>query len=465
MRYAFLFLFLLSFTQTNQAATLDEPRRIIHTLNRLSFGLLPEQPTRIKAQGLERYIEEQLHPEQISENPEVTQRLGALETLRLAPQTLYERYLFNKESDTGANAILAEAQEARIIRAVLSRKQLQEVMVDFWFNHFNVFANKGGRVKLAVGDFEERAIRPLVFGRFEDLLKATARHPAMLVYLDNWLNTAPRTGKVKGRYRGLNENYARELLELHTLGVDGGYTQTDVVELARILTGWGLCDGPLRKEAPASGFCFDAQRHDRGDKTLLGRTFHGGGADEVDAALSFLARHPATAHHIAFQLAQAFVADQPPEHLVKLLGQTFLDTGGDIRAVLKTLFASEAFRDESAYLAKFKSPYRYVISVARITGGTVESPRPLLNTLRQMNMPLFQCLTPDGYKNTQTAWLAPDSVLQRINFATRISRNAAPVVETSLGALLTAQTRTEIAHLEPALKTAALLASPEFLHY
>ena len=476
-------LVVLPLLHPGQAAPLDDAHRLTHTLNRLSLGSLPEQVARIQAQGVEAYVEEQLHPERISENPGLIRRLEALETLRLPPQTLYERYLFvdkpareqRRTVEHGFNRVLAEAQEARLLRAVASKRQLLEVMVEFWFNHFNVFANKGGRVKLAVGDYEERVIRPLALGKFEDLLKATARHPAMLVYLDNWLNTAPQTGKHKGRYRGLNENYARELLELHTLGVDGGYTQQDVIALARVLTGWGLCEGPLHKNAPASGFCFDPKRHDDSEKTLLGRTFQGGAIDEVEAVLGFLARHPSTAHHISYKLAQAFVADQPPEALVKQLSQTFLDTGGDIRTVLTTLFASAAFRDEAAYQAKFKSPYRYVVSVARISGGQVQNPRPLLNALRFMNMPLYQCLTPDGYKNTRTTWLSPNALLQRIDFATRIGQNAfhvalpdrvsVAVLKASLGSLLTARTRNELSNLNPALETAALLASPEFMSY
>jgi uncharacterized protein (DUF1800 family) len=466
-----------------QAAPLEESRLILQTLNRLSLGSQPEQVAHIRTQGVASYIEEQLYPERISENADLTRQLEALETLRLPPQTLYAQYLFVDGADKaqrqrvahGFNQVLAEAQAARLLRAVESKRQLLEVMVEFWFNHFNVFANKGGRVKLAVGDYEERVIRPLALGKFEDLLKATARHPAMLVYLDNWLNTAPHPGKHKGRYRGLNENYARELLELHTLGVDGGYTQQDVIELARILTGWGLCEGPLRKNAPASGFCFDPKRHDTGDKTLLGQTFRGGGQDEVESVLGFLARHPSTARHISFKLAQAFVADQPPEALIEQLSQTFQQSGGDIRTVLKTLFASPAFRDEAAYQAKFKSPYRYVVSVARISGGSVKNPRPLLNALRFMNMPLYQCQTPDGYKNTRTAWLSANALLQRIDFATRVGQNgynpALPervpvsVLRARFGDLLTARTRGELSGLNPALETAALLASPEFMSY
>lgn len=477
-----LFLWLLAGGQCVQAAPLDESRQITHTLNRLSFGPLPGQDAHLRTQGIAAYIEEQLHPERITEDPDLSRRLEGLTTLRLPPQTLYEQSLFNPAADAsprqamrGFNRALAEAQEARLIRAVASKRQLLEVMVDFWFNHFNVFANKGGRVKLAVGDYEERVIRPHALGRFETLLKATARHPAMLVYLDNWLNTAPRTGKGKGRYRGLNENYARELLELHTLGVEGGYTQQDVTELARILTGWGLCEGPLRKNAPASGFCFDPKRHDSGDKILLGRRVQGGGPEEVEATLTALARHPATARHISYKLAQAFVADEPPASLVTALSRVFVDSDGDIRTVLQALFASEAFRDETAYQAKFKSPYRYLVSVARTTGAAVAAPRPLLNTLRLMNMPLYQCLTPDGYKNTRAAWLSPDSLLQRIDFASRVGRDAfrialpnripATALETSQQAALSPRTRSALSGLEPAHKTAVLLASPDFLHY
>jgi uncharacterized protein (DUF1800 family) len=296
-------------------------------------------------------------------------------------------------------------------------------MVDFWFNHFNVYAQKG-LDHLWTGAYEQEAIRPFALGRFRDLLGATARHPAMLFYLDNWQNSAPGTGR-GGKRRGLNENYARELMELHTLGVDGGYTQNDVIALARIFTGWGL--GGPRVGAGRGGFYFDPKRHDNGEKIFLGQTIAGRGMSEGEQALDILARSPASARHISYKLAQYFVADDPPPALVERLARRFTDTDGDIRAVLTTLFQSTEFHDPRNRGNKFKTPYQYAVSAARAAGEPVVNARPLAGWLTQQGMPLYGCLTPNGYKNTQDAWLNPDAMTRRINLATALASGRVPL--------------------------------------
>jgi hypothetical protein len=244
-------------------------------------------------------------------------------------------------------------------------------MVDFWFNHFNVNAYDGYD-QLWIGNYEEAAIRPHALGHFRDLLLATAHHPAMLYYLDNESNTAPGSPNARGLFAGLNENYARELMELHTLGVDGGYTQDDVATLARILTGWGF-DYHNLSVGSGSAFSFDASRHDAGDKIFLGQRIPAGGEEQGVAAIDILARSPATAHHLAFELAQYFVADNPPPALVDRLAQRFLDSDGDIKAVMADLLSSREFRDSAGQ--KYKTPYQYVLSAARAAGVEVNNPR------------------------------------------------------------------------------------------
>ena len=413
-------------------------QQIIHILNRLGYGPTAEEVAHVKQVGIDRYIDEQLHPDSIPEPAALTQRLAGLDTLRLTPVQLFIGYgplLTNlnggikatpeeaKARRQRANIIVQQAAAARVYRALYSHRQLQEVMVDFWFNHFNVFAQKG-LDHLWVGTYERDAIRPYALGHFRDLLLATARDPAMLFYLDNRLNTAPGSPGAKGDQIGINENYAREVMELHTLGVDGGYTQNDVVALAHILTGWGLGQRDLRFGAGAAA-AFDPSRHDFSDQVLLGYHIATGGEEEGVTALTMLARSPATAHHIAFELAQYFVADQPPRGLVDRLSQRFRDTDGDIAGVLKTLFASHEFRDSAGQ--KYKTPYQYVLSAARATGVEVNNPRPLLDTMARLGMPLYGCQTPDGYKNTEDGWLSPDATTLRVGFATGLARGALPL--------------------------------------
>ncbi len=421
------------------ADTVPEDVKAMHVLNRLGYGPAPGELEKVRAMGVEKYIARQLSPDSIP-LPEILDRqLDGLETLHMDPVRLFKEYgpplkrnrqvdpEAAREARERARIIMEQAVQARLWRAVESPRQLQEVMVDFWFNHFNVFAAKG-LDHLWVGAYEEQAIRPYALGRFRDLLGATARHPAMLFYLDNWQNTAPNSPGARGKQQGLNENYARELMELHTLGVDGGYTQDDVVALARILTGWGL-GRPRGRDINKGGFFFDPKRHDFSDKTFLGQTIRGSGVAEGEAALDILARNPATARHISFELAQYFVADEPPSALVERLRRRFLDTDGDIRAVLDTLFHSPEFWDQKYYGNKFKTPYQYVISTVRATGMKVVNVRPLYGMLMQLGMPLYGCLTPDGYKNTRDAWLNPDAMTRRISFATALAGGRLPVAQ------------------------------------
>jgi len=452
-----------------QAEPIGDDLRVIHVLNRLSLGPAPGDIDRVKRIGVQRYIHEQLNPDSIPEPGGLVREMAGLETISMSPIALFIKYQIplnqarkslaqerglsasasGFEADPEVRAaqkrrriVLQQAMAARLRRALEGPRQLQEVMADFWFNHFNVFAGKGPDL-IWTGAYEHQALRPHTLGRFRDLLGATAKHPAMLFYLDNWQNTASGSPGARGKQEGINENYARELMELHTLGVDGGYTQADVIALARILTGWGLPRpginerrGPLSyrrrrfrvfeypEAGPArwtgDGFLFDASRHDFGEKIFLGHTIRGSGIDEGEQALDILARSPATAQRLSFKLAQYFVADQPPPSLVKKLAVRFLQADGDIRAVLAALFDSDEFWQKRYFGAKFKTPYQYVLSAVRATAIPVRNFRPLLGAIARLGMPLYQCQTPDGYKNTQAAWLNPDAMMRRLDFATAL---------------------------------------------
>jgi hypothetical protein len=440
MTWRLLFVLLLgaAIPATNWAASNDDGAKVVHVFNRLGYGPAPGDVERVRALGIDAYIHGQLHPEHLALPATLERELATLETLQLDPVQLFKEYHPRlekrgakadpdalKAARERARVIMQQAAQARILRAIESPRQLEEVMVDFWFNHFNVFAAKG-LDHLWTGAYEQQAIRPHVFGRFRDLLGATARHPAMLFYLDNWQNTAPKSAGARGKLQGLNENYARELMELHTLGVDGGYTQDDVVVLARIFTGWGLGQ-PRAGNGGKGGFYFDAKRHDAGDKVFLGQPIEGGGQAEGEQALDILARHPATARHLSFKLAQYFVADDPPRTLVDKLSRRFNDTDGDIRAVLEALFRSSEFWDPKYYTAKFKTPYQYLISAVRAAGVEVRNIRPLYGALMLQGMPLYGCVTPNGYKNTQEAWLNPEALTRRIDFATLLAVGRLPL--------------------------------------
>ncbi|MBC7686279.1 MAG: DUF1800 domain-containing protein, partial [Bdellovibrionales bacterium] len=358
-----------------------------------------------------------------------------------------------KRRGDALQAMTRQSAEARLVRAIHSPRQLEEVLVDFWYNHFNVFAGKG-LDRALVASYERDAIRPFVFGSFRQLLGATARHPAMLYYLDNQLSKAG----------ALNENYARELMELHTLGVDAGYTQKDVTELARMLTGWSYDQRALIRRD--EGFRFDGRRHDQGTKAWLGVQVPPNGQAEGDYALDVLARHPATARRISYKLAQYFVHDTPPPALVARMARTWGETDGDLRAVLRTLLSSDEFMAPDAIGAKFKTPYQYVLSAARASGAGVEDMTPLLQSLAQLGMPLYGCVTPDGYKNTEAAWLNPGALTRRIGFATAMGGKLdATQLESAIGAGITPRTRAMVAASPAPLRAAMLLGSPDFMQH
>ncbi len=475
------------------AATPIAPK-VIHLLNRLSFGPRPGDLETVEKIGIEAYIQQQLHPDTIAQPPTLTANLAQLETIGLSPLQLFAQThlpkMANEKTLTPEQKkayrqqekhVLEQARQANLLQATSSPRQLQEVMVNFWYNHFNVFADKGND-KLLVGAYEQTAIRPYALGRFRDLLGATAHDPAMLIYLDNWRNTAPTEGGTPsrqpgpGRQPGLNENYARELMELHTLGVDGGYTQQDVIALAKIFTGWTFRRSAQVGVGP-NGFYFDAKRHDFSDKLFLGHTIKGSGMAEGEQALDILAKSPATARHISYKLVQTFVADQPPPALVDKLTQQFLSSDGDIAIVLSTLFRDSEFWDSRYYRAKFKTPYQYVVSALRATDRREQDFRLVNGFLNQLGMPLYGCPTPDGYKNTADPWMNPDAITRRISFATGFASGRGPLSDptiapidavqlaNTLGNSFSAQTQQTIEGSPATLHPALMLGSPEFMRY
>jgi uncharacterized protein (DUF1800 family) len=330
-----------------------------------------------------------------------------------------------------------ELIQAKLLRAIYSERQLEEVMTDFWFNHFNVFIGKGPD-RYLVTSYEQQVIRPHALGKFEDLLVATAKSPAMLFYLDNWLSVGPdseiargirrypnrphprrfppppRPNQAQGKKRngGLNENYGRELMELHTLGVNGGYTQRDVTEVAKVLTGWTI-DQPQK----GGGFKYEERMHEPGTKIVLGHKIKEHGEKEGMEVLHILAHIPSTAHFISTKLAMRFVSDDPPPALVDRMAETFLKKNGDIREVLTTMLKSPEFWSESAYRAKVKTPLEFVVSSIRATGADVTDALPLARQLNQLGMPLYGMQPPTGYSMKEEAWVNSSALLGRMNFS------------------------------------------------
>jgi len=317
-------------------------------------------------------------------------------------------------------------------------------MDDFWFNHFNVYMDKGAD-RILISTYERDAIRPHVFGKFRDLLEATAQSPAMLFYLDNWQSVSPdraqegfrggrfarQMAKQKGKQsRGLNENYARELMELHTLGVDGGYTQKDIIEVARCFTGWTISQ-PNR----GGEFIYNDRVHDKGEKIVLGvKIPAGGGREDAEKVLDILARHPATARFISTKLAKKFVADDPPPALIERMAKTFHDSGGDIRAVLSAMFESREFFSEGAFRAKVKTPLELIVSAARATGAQVDFAVPLATQIAQLGQPLYRKIEPTGYSSANAEWVNSAALLARMNFALALTANRVPGVKVDTAA-------------------------------
>jgi uncharacterized protein (DUF1800 family) len=468
---AALLLVLVSFTGTDKKLTDHE--RALHALNRLAFGPRPGDVDRVMKDGVDVWIEQQLHPEAMPDR-DVEARIGAYPTLRMSDAQILDTFYrpiveARKERKAEGEAIdkqemraelrqetpperrpqrvVQELTAQRLIRAADSERQLNEVMVDFWFNHFNVFSGKEIDRFLITG-YERDVIRPHIWGRFEDLLMATAKSPAMLIYLDNARSVAAPENRPRRAQRfiemrapqnanrgGLNENYAREIMELHTLGVDGGYTQRDVTELARVFTGWTL----TRPQEGDSRFIFRPGLHDAGSKTVLGVHFRaGGGEEEGEWMIHFLARQPATAHHIAYQLCQRLVADDPPPALVNRVAKRFLDTDGDLRQTVRAVIDSPEFWDPRYYDAKVKSPFEYVASAVRAIGGRLDDPMPLARSLQQMGEPLYGAQPPTGYSNNASAWINTGALLARLNFALTLASNKMPGVHADVVSLIPA---------------------------
>lgn len=327
---------------------------------------------------------------------------------------------------TGTNRMMnAEVQGSRLLRDIYSQRQVEAVMTDFWLNHFNVFSGKNGQEPSLLPEYE-KAIRAHALGRFEDLLVATAQSPAMLMYLDNAGSTGPdsqsamrqrRSPKAKGA-PGLNENYGRELMELHTLGVNGGYTQQDVTDVAKVFTGWTL-------ERPNDGgdYTFNPNRHEPGPKTVLGKKISESGEKEGYEVLHLLATSPATARFLSAEIAQRFVSDTPPQAMVDRMAKTFLSSNGDIRQVLLTMVHSPEFFTTATVNAKLKTPLEYVTSAVRASGAEITSPLPLVQSLQQLGMPLYGCQPPTGYKWDEATWLSSSALVNRMNFALSLSTN------------------------------------------
>jgi len=541
------------------ASQMDEQKRALHALNRLTFGPRPGDVERVAAVGVDQWIDEQLHPERIDDHA-VDARLAAFTTLRMDARELTEKFppqqvikevaegkksmprdpaeraiyesqvdayrereelkqakagqdagnsmemagdpkeaqrearlqadakvqeLLELAPDERFRAILTmqpeerrmlardlkqddrdrimqeftpeqretvmamvnpqqvvttELQQTKVLRAIYSERQLDEVMTDFWFNHFNVFLGKGADRYMLTG-YERDVIRPHALGKFRDLLEATAKSPAMLFYLDNWLSVGPHSQAALGTpqgggyrrgpfgipvYRppnpqnpnakkkseGLNENYARELMELHTLSVNGGYTQKDVMEVAKVFTGWSV-----KRPRQGGGFEFNERRHEPGAKYVLGRKVKERGEKEGEEVLDMLAKNPQTTHFISLKLAQRFVSDDPPPALVDRMAETFRKKDGDIREVLRTLFRSPEFWSPDAYRAKVKTPLEFVVSAVRASGVEVENPMPLVQNLNRMGMPLYGAQPPTGYSMKAETWVNSAALLNRMNFA------------------------------------------------
>ena len=507
---------------------LSKEDQILHALDRLTFGPRPGDVERVKRLGLKKWMDQQLHPQRIPENPLLEAHLAELESLRMTPLEAVQHYptpqmiraIANgrermpddlllrasierlvmrykvKQGEAGAELepvrsledVLTPAElaivrannngeqkrellesmqpdrvedmlvamtrqerlrlfapasstirreifllngpqqvvnydlvDSKMLRAVESTHQLAEELDDFWFNHFNVYYDKGAD-RFLIPQYEREAIRPHVLGQFRDLLEGTAKSPAMLFFLDNFESVRPdldANDKRRKTKRGLNENYGRELMELHTLGVNGGYTQKDVTEVARCFTGW-----TIRAPREGGGFFYNDKLHDQGEKIVLGHVIAaGGGIEDGEQVLDILARHPSTAHHISLELAQRFVADDPPESLVNRMAQTYLATNGSILETMKTMLNSKEFWSQGAYRAKIKSPFEMVASAARALDANLIDGWALSNQCSTLGEPLYHKLEPTGYSNLNAEWVNSASLLGRMNFALALAEN------------------------------------------
>jgi len=466
-------------------APLSQEQKIVHFLNRISFGPTPDSMQRAARLGVRAYLDEQLAPQQIPD-AQTEEKFAGLKTMRLSSRELIELYPppraqkqqanMAMQSMEGPRLVILELQQAKLLRALYSNRQLYEVMVDFWSNHFNIYAGKGVDRWLSTA-YDRDAIRPLALGKFKDLLLATAQSPAMLFYLDNWMNAGPdspgaRMGGPNNRRRGLNENYARELMELHTLGVDGGYTQQDVQEVARCFTGWTIVLPRGQGE-----FKFEPRLHDNGEKTVLGQRIpRGGGMDDGLRVIDILVKHPSTARFIATKLARRFVADEPPAAILSQATEAFRRSDGDIPTVLSAIVDTPEFFSRDVYQSKIKTPFEFVTSALRVTGSEAQVTPQLLRYLGRMGEPLFLAQAPTGYPDSASSWISADMLLTRMNFAADLLSNRLPGTKVAAETLtqrdglirriapdsLSAATQAALAQAEGDQAIALLLAAPEF---
>ena len=440
-------------------------QQVIQALNRLTFGPRPGDAQRIRAMGLDKWIDLQLRPDKIDDTPFekfadrydilkqdqndlLKQFADAQRERRIVKRDRADSVGMSREDRMAMQQIglarrqfMGQLQSERVARAVASNRQLEEVMTDFWLNHFNVFAGKGPPEAYYLVEYERDVIRPNALGKFRDLLEAVARSPAMLFYLDNARSmadsTRPRLASERRggafadqprrkqlRNGGLNENYGRELLELHTLGVDGGYTQQDVINVARALTGW-----TIRPPVMGGGFIFRPEMHDAGDKVVLGHKLAAGrGIEDGEDVLDVVSKSASTARFIATKLARRFVSDNPPQALIDDAATVFLKTGGDIREVLRTIVTSNEFYSQQAFRSKVKSPFEVVVSAIRALNAQPDSTPRTAQAIAYLGEPLFGHQAPNGYPETSDAWMNTGAILNRINFGMAVAANRIPGV-------------------------------------
>jgi uncharacterized protein (DUF1800 family) len=463
---------LVSSNATLQASNdLLPDERIQQVLNRLTFGARPGDAEKVRAIGVERWIDLQLHPERI-DDPGIDGVVAKYPVFAMAPADVIRDYsvvqqlqrelkkasldttmtkaearrdVLRENPETAAlvrktQQFVGQIQSAKLARAVTTERQLNEVMVDFWENHFSVFAGKG-QTRLFLAQYDRDVIRPNALGKFRDLLGAVAHSPAMLFYLDNFQSVADsahptlvqvrngRRGRLRPLFgqparqrpkRGVNENYARELMELHTLGVDGGYTQKDVQEVARALTGWSF-------DRRTGAFVFNANAHDAGEKTILGQRFPAGhGEDEGERVLDIVARHPSTARFITTKLARHFVSDDPPQALVDRCASTFRKSDGDIRKTLECVITSPEFFSRAAYRSKVKTPFELVASALRAVNAQPDTTPRTAQIVARLGQPIFGRQTPDGWPDHGDAWMNTGAILNRINFGLTVAAGQVP---------------------------------------
>ena len=461
-------------TQTAYSDVRELPadQQIIQALNRLTFGARPGDAMKVRAIGLDKWIDQQLRPDKINDDA-MNAFVSRYSTLDQNQNDLLKQYAQQqqmrrevkrdradstkamsaddiammqqlRQQQNSRRQVVTQLQSSRVARAVASERQLQEVMTDFWENHFNIYAAKGAPEPYYLVDFDQNVIRPNALGKFRDLLEAVAKSPAMLFYLDNARSMADSTqptlagggkreaGSVRGgifgrrrvpvqrpprqqqqrKHPGLNENYGRELLELHTLGVDGGYTQQDVINVARAFTGW-----TIRPPAQGGGFIFRPQVHDAGEKVVLGhRLAAGRGMEDAEDVLDILAKSPATARFVSFKLARRFVSDSPSKALVDRASQVYLKTGGDIREVVRSIVTSPEFFSQRAFRSKVKSPFEVVVSAMRALNAGPDSTPRTAQVVAYLGQPIFGHQAPNGWPETGDAWMNTGAILNRINF-------------------------------------------------